>query len=532
MSAEGSAQTIHAPARGRGLASVGAPWLMVCLLAAAYLGWTVARLALYDSLTSISDDSSNYLVMARHFSPWAAENDAVRSVWPLQYFPPLFPLVLAISGAAHSLLAAHALVAALGALSLGAMYLLLAREMGLHARVAMATALLVALLPGFLLGLQGVLSEALYLVLSLLYLAHARSGARMGALLALLLGGAMLTRSAGFVLLLAAGASAAFSMVRDRRAALRQATAVAAALLIYQLVMSLWGPRASGEYARIWQGLAEHGGQGSGAAAAAYLAAQARALLESWLAFFVVYWRDDSPLAPAIALVAGSLALCGMLLRLRANCVDAWYAAGSLLLLLLWPYPGQMLRLVFPLVPILLAQAAWFIALGARWNPVGRYLFAGAGLLMALAILPPHAYLQGRLTLARERGLVPVYEWLRKPDMAAARRELGLQNQMLADFARLRVEVAADRTVAYYEPSCIALLAERRAVHLSMPFDPEELTGEADYALITAIHPRQSRASVDGLALAPTAAAASLLWCSHEALDGRPASCLFRLRER
>ena len=47
-----------------------------------------------------------------------AESAAIRSVWPLQYFPPLFPLLLAFTGAAHSLLMAHALVVALGALAL------------------------------------------------------------------------------------------------------------------------------------------------------------------------------------------------------------------------------------------------------------------------------------------------------------------------------------------------------------------------------------------------------------------------------
>jgi len=139
----------------------------------AYLSYLMYHLAFFDSLSSIANDSVNYIAMARHYSPWIDESKAIHHVWPLQDFPPLFPVLLAMTGAAHSFLYAHALVVLIGLSSLYFLYriskVLLGNEIA-----SIGVVIMFALSPGYILGLQGILSEALYLLLSMMFLLYFR----------------------------------------------------------------------------------------------------------------------------------------------------------------------------------------------------------------------------------------------------------------------------------------------------------------------------------------------------------------------
>jgi hypothetical protein len=80
----------------------------------------------------------------------------------------------------------------------------------------------------------------------------------------------------------------------------------------------------------------------------------------------------------------------------------------------------------------------------------------------------------------------------------------------------------------------VALLAGKRAVLLPFPVDETAWRSARDagasHVLLTRIHPRLSRPTINGLALA---AAPPLdvqrLWCSSEPLQGLDASCLYQL---
>src|SRR5512143_504456 len=81
-------------------------WLLVLLagLLPAYWFWTV-----HDALGAIADDGPAYLMMARHFSPYGPESP-VNATWAAtSRFPPLYPLLLGLGGAAGSVLLTHLL---------------------------------------------------------------------------------------------------------------------------------------------------------------------------------------------------------------------------------------------------------------------------------------------------------------------------------------------------------------------------------------------------------------------------------------
>src|SRR6185295_17153723 len=77
------------------------------------------------TLAGFADDSVSYLVMAQVFSPYRDASQAVLAAFSREaFYPPLFPAVLALAGAAHDIAWAHVLTALILAASLPVAYVL------------------------------------------------------------------------------------------------------------------------------------------------------------------------------------------------------------------------------------------------------------------------------------------------------------------------------------------------------------------------------------------------------------------------
>ena len=509
-------------------------WLLVAFLSARVL----RAIIMPDALASIADDSSNYLVMARCLSPWSDPGVAALSVCDQQYFPAGFPLLLGMTGAGSSLPLAHTMVLAAFLASLPLLWIHASRVLR-SPLLAHAVVMGFALLPGTLLGLQGILSETWYLLLVsvVLFLFSRDEAAIPSRLDAVTAGGALgllvSVRSIGIVMLLAWVARVLVSRLRGGHQRQGAWTVLAVAITVAGAIRLLFPPaRTSHDYRAVWGTLLQSVQDLPG-----YLAAQTLALAQAWASYIALYWTDDRPVVWVAMSGLLAVALAGLLWRLLRNELDAWYVTAYLCVLALWPYPGQMLRFLFPVMPLLMLQGAWLIVELARNCP--RAAMAGllAPALLLSVALPAHAFLLGRAELARAGGMNPVYEWLRKPGAEEARRELGLQNAMMADLGGLRSTLPADAVVAFYEPSYVALLAGKRAVPLPFPVDEAAWQSARDagatHVLLTRIHPRLSRPTINGLAVAVAAPpGAQLLRCSRESLQGLDASCLYQLPSR
>src|SRR5258705_2239689 len=81
----------------------------------------VAFFTWQSQLATFGDDSASYLTLANYFSP---SGSAIVSQWAGYHsnFPPLFPLLLALTGGAQDLHMAYALVAASAALCTAVFY--------------------------------------------------------------------------------------------------------------------------------------------------------------------------------------------------------------------------------------------------------------------------------------------------------------------------------------------------------------------------------------------------------------------------
>jgi hypothetical protein len=448
----------------RGL--VDAPFLALLVIAAAAL----VAFAWHPGLATLGDDSVSYLIQAQVYAGTAP--DVVRQwLGHETQFPPLFPLLLAATGAAHDYLRAHIVVAACSVAALIAI-----RAFALaHVRPLFATLLVVALLltPAPWLNELGILSEPLYIALTFAALAwHARAQAlptmRERVVLGVVIGLALITRTAAVALVAAYGAWAGLRAWggEERRAALAAPLAIPLAFLALWLILR---PAVAGEnYGSVlrndWLTLTDRPGH--------YFSQCAEFFARGWIADFT----SESHVAAvtgAIVLAVLALALAGAVRAARANRLDGWYALAYAAMIFLWQFPEESSRrLLYPLLPLALLHAGeTAFALSARVAPKRPAWGAGlAAALVALMTLPAVAliatksldrvrpYPDSPLTYAAMLDyyvIIPV-----GPARIYAARNIAVESG-LVDLARLTPPGA---NVMWMRPDYVAVLSGRPGV--------------------------------------------------------------------
>lgn len=516
-------------------------FLLLCLYFS-YIGWMVIRLSWLDGLASIADDSVNYLVMARYLSPWVPASEAVVAAWPLQNFPPLLPLVLAWTGAANSMQFSHFLISFLALASLIPLYGFAHKLLNSRADATMLLVVIVAL-PGALLGMQGILSEPLFLFLTTCFIWLNLRPETKGGLVSevgwkmvfacLLLAAVMLTRSIGYVMWLAMLAVILVNRIKGQPIGGSWLVPVGSGVVFFAVMAIIGLERESHYFAVLLSFLS--GDDPTGISTGGFDALrQVGFVVDGWRSYLLIYWFDGATVGNVVSLIVLFFSVVGLVYRLKENALDGYYVLGYVILLLIWPHPGQMVRFFFPLAPFLVIYAA----LGARmvftksrklsvWSPPVL-------LFMVLAVsLPSHGYMRDRLERAEELGMQPIHEWFRQVDLGLARRELVAQNQMLSAFEEIGRNEPGTMKIAYYEPTYIAALSHQIGIPLPFPFDENDIRTLAsrgvEYVLLTEIHPRKTRLGISGMAGYP------LLETKYakvgESLSGdRPVVALFDIR--
>jgi hypothetical protein len=444
-------------------------------------------------LGSLYDDSVSYLLMAQWFAgtPLAAVTEAAR----IEKYPPLFPLVLALSGGADDWRIAHAVVALSFALSVYAL--------GAHAfnitsslRIAIAAAIVYAVMPGTWLNMKGILSEFPYMAASFAALAwHGarleRPSLRTSTLLGILLAAALLTRTVGIALWGALALSEGVRLLRTGDAQRARSTWPAFAIPV--LLAGLWYALrpATGEDPYIHYG----------ARAFSEVVPNLQALSDAWLNWILVFWGEPWKPTFILAAAVGIAGLGGTLARALHGEFDALYCVLFLAILIAWPFPGQMYRLAFPIAPLLIVNALWTAErFATRMGERGRGWGALAALVPLTACLPAVLWLviersQASETAGPNRKLSDIAEFYRIPDRRAAVANAARQVGAFSDLERIRGSTPEDARVLSIMPGYMALIARRRAIMLERSTDGRALARQAtaaDYIYLSNAHPRDS----------------------------------------
>ena len=129
-----------------------------------YLFWTWN-----PELAGLGGDNCIYLLTAKYYSPWSPPSDIARHFAQHSQYPPGYPLLLSLTGGGESVLAAHLATTACFLLALITLRSWL-NTLGMQKTTIFLTLMLFALLPGTVKICMFILSENLYLLLSVLAL--------------------------------------------------------------------------------------------------------------------------------------------------------------------------------------------------------------------------------------------------------------------------------------------------------------------------------------------------------------------------
>jgi 4-amino-4-deoxy-L-arabinose transferase-like glycosyltransferase len=308
-------------------------------------------------LASFGDDSASYLTLANYFSP---SGDPIVSEWAGYHanFPPLLPLLLAITGGVHNLHMAYVLVALFGAAGVALFYRYAALELG--ERGGLLAAILFLLTTTAWIALKGVLSESLYLfalMASLVYyqkrIAERQPSTGEWLLFGFLLACAALSRAIGILLLGAYLVHLAVAAWKERRLVAR---AWIPAIVVVVLV-GLWyafRPKAPTDMygvASTWVMGWWLGNPGE------MLHGATNLLFSGWVRSFMA----DHDVTLGAKIVFGAVGVLGFveaLLRAKRNRLDGWFVLLSLGVIFVWTFtPETTRRLLYPLVPLMILYA-------------------------------------------------------------------------------------------------------------------------------------------------------------------------------
>ena len=444
-----------------------APFALLMAVAAPLM----AAFVWQPGLASMADDSITYLTLARHFAPGPSWADGW--AWQHGHFPPLFPVALLLSGGASNLVAAHLLVAAFGLVALVFLYALGRQRLG----SPMVATLLVAvflLTPTAWISVKGILSESLYLALSLAALwLHARRLEGEAAtrwqwlLFGVLLAGVVLTRTAGITLAAAYAVHAAIRALSTRgRAAgvlLLPALPVAAGVLAWILLRPDDDSGMRGDAAYIFLRWIDQG--------AALLPYAVGIFHDGWIASFHGN-RGTAHLADIVFLAFLAWGLAGAAWNAARNRLDGWYVLFAVALVFAWSYPQDAARrLFYPLVPLLLLHGAELILRATRRLASARraMALATAGLMVAGFCAPAMVLLVEK---ARAREPLPgtrfayadITDYYLYVNEAVARQRAGAHLATFAGFDAVAAATPPSARVMWMRPEYVALLGGRDAV--------------------------------------------------------------------
>lgn len=439
-------------------------------------------------IATIGDDSVSYLVLARYFSPWDPDPLAARWAPYFSNFPPLFPLLLAITGGAYELLVGHLVVAA-GAVASLVLAHAYARERLSNEAGALAVTFLFLMLPGMWLGLMGILSESTYLALSmaaLLYEAkrvgpHSRASAYV--VLGLWIATALLARTAAFALVAAYAVRMTVEALRARRFPAPRAWL---ALAIPAAAQLAWLASRPALAVTAYQEWVAQLAQRWLTQPVATFAESWRDLSRGWIGDFAADAAGGGAAAFAFGLVAAA-SLAGAVRAAIRGRLDGWYVLASVAMLFVWVFnEDNSRRLLFPLLPLALLHAAETVHAVAQRV---RSRASAAIAPLAFAFLAVMVFPASALVLRKAFDRDPYFPGLGYSP-AAMKDYYGVVNDrlageeayrgacVLAGMSYLGLWTPEGARVMWVRPEYIAVLGRREGVALYLRWDRPALARE------------------------------------------------------
>jgi len=451
----------------------------------------------HDNLSTFASDSANYMLMALYLSPWEEASLPIQSLWPYQEYPPLFPLVLALTGVVHNMIAAHVFTLFILIAALPLIYLF-AKQCFATKWQALSIISIFVISPSTWMNILGILSENLYILLSFIILVLFQKlklqTIKISVILGILLSALMLTRTIG-IAMFAAYLFSGFLLYKGKEInKIIYLIPIFITISINSVAKLLHQSSIPSQYIRQLRDL-EFGNQFN-------------AIIDAWFSSWQFYWVDNLMLPYGIVLVTGLFACFGLIYRLITLKFDAIYVAVYLLILLLWPHPGQALRFIYPIQAVLLIYAFYFLnylfnkySSTSPHKPITLLL-----LLMSSVVIPPLSFAYNRYNIGSENGYNHIKEFYRFSDLKNASISAAIQTIMFKDMEYIKNNTNKNDLILHFSSTYIALLANRHSKDIAFNYSDEKIytvnnIADADYIYLSRLHPRKSKEDINGLGI-------------------------------
>ncbi|GJM07776.1 MAG: hypothetical protein DHS20C11_00520 [Lysobacteraceae bacterium] len=415
-------------------------------------------------------DDSWYLLMAEWLSGRTEHQHLASSMLHVRQYPPLYSALIAMAGASVNDPAPGFWVNALLTSASSALLIVWLRPIG-GLVVALCCSVLLLTNPVALTWLPTLFSEHLFiflLVLTFLLLERANADAadngdqptpaaghwlvkgkqRLAAklmLVGVVVGLAMITRSAAVALVLAIAIT---SLHRHRIMGLWVLAGVTV-IVGAEYIVSLDWPNPP-NYRSTLSSMLDNG------LSLGFVLQQGKALSSAYVQLLGS--------TPGAVLVFVAM-LPGWWARMRQGKTDAWFLLVSIMMIMLWPFPDHMPRLLWPLLPSILAAAASTGALitshSARRviavvlvSTIGLSVHSGVGRTLSRTLNPP----------ADVVALSRMHEWTRSADVNMGADVLRARAQFSADMEQLKGAIAPGECVYSELPAIVTAQAHRVAL--------------------------------------------------------------------
>lgn len=422
--------------------------LVLLAIAALYYCFTWST-----ELAGYGGDNAFYILTAQVFSIYSEADEVARYFASISFFPPLYPLVLSMFGGGESVLLAHLVTTSILLIAMLIMSRWLVQQ-GLQPGMALAVVVVFASSPGTYMHAASIHSENLYLLMSLVAIFYAGKEKATGSSLliaSIFVGMASITRGAGISLILA---FVVYLFINNKNRKLLYSVIAFIPYLSWNLLQE----KRSESYFSI---LSDFYLGNDSATVLSQLKLQLLSFSSGWHSSFT-----SGAAGQGLLISLGIVCLLCTLIRLYQRKLDGIYVAAYLSMILSWPYPAEMLRLLFPVFPIVLAQL-FIIANDNRTLSLGqRNLFVIQPLLVVALLLT----VTPNLVLTVERFMTTVEKELEPYTRSSAwyvssilhaRGAISFNNVFKRSLQRSSEFVPAGECIYGIKPSIIALYSNR-----------------------------------------------------------------------
>jgi hypothetical protein len=312
---------------------------------------------------SLSSDSASYLLIARYFTFWEPRSEAVVAAFHEYAYPPFFPAISAMLGMAYHIKWHFYLNAIFFLLSILLYFRFVSRETRKPGLALLACAMVMSFPGTWIAGIE-IGSEHLYLLLSLGVLNVLDSVQKKGLLVviaAIALASTILTRTIGVSMVVAVIAYLFLQREKLEPTFIRRYGFMVGFTVVTAITWSIMAPAYKQTYLSLIKPvvLSTFGVDNGYVTLIDVIGVMLSAIpiaIKQYL-----FWFTGAATITAVIWLLAAIFLCaaaiGLYLRLRQKKLDALYVIFYLVILFVWPYPNQMLRFIFPIMPLLLFYA-------------------------------------------------------------------------------------------------------------------------------------------------------------------------------